>query len=300
MPRKKHVRLTFFLVLFSLLVQPLAFGKAGGDSGAKTFMWEVSSGTATVYLLGSIHFANASFYPMAPAIEEAFAAADNLVMELDPLAIDQAEMQRLVMEKGFYPEGQALDGHLSPEVMGMLKVYLLKNHMPAEGLMRMKPGMVAITLTSLQFMKMGYLPDQGIDMYFARKARGVKPVIELETLEYQLGLLLDAPDEELFLEYTLRDLETAEQMFQAVIDGWRRGDTGAVNELVVEQYTRVPELGPVMDRLFFHRNETMAARIRAFLQTDETFFVVVGAGHLVGERGILKLLSDGGYSVLQQ
>jgi uncharacterized protein YbaP (TraB family) len=267
---------------------------------ARTFLWEARSGQATVYLLGSIHFANESFYPMAPVIENAFAASDTLVLELNPLAIDQAEMQRLVMEKGFYPEGETLKDHLSPELMGMLEVYLLKNHLRPEGMMRMKPGMVAITLTSIQFMKMGYLPHLGIDMYFAKQARGAKRVIELETMEYQLDLLLDASDEELFLEYTLRDLETAEQMFQTVIDSWRNGDTEAVNELVVEQYTREPELRPVMDRLFFDRNAAMANQIRDFLETDQVFFVVVGAGHLVGDRGIVQLLEDEGYDVQQR
>ena len=40
----------------------------------------------------------------------------------------------------------------------------------------------------------------------------------------------------------------------------------------------------------------MASKIEGYLKTKETYFVVVGAGHLVGDKGIIKMLKERGYS----
>ena len=45
-------------------------------------MWEVESNGNTVYLVGSMHIADDSFYPR-PEFEEAFAEADYLGVEID-------------------------------------------------------------------------------------------------------------------------------------------------------------------------------------------------------------------------
>jgi uncharacterized protein YbaP (TraB family) len=44
----------------------------------------------------------------------------------------------------------------------------------------------------------------------------------------------------------------------------------------------------------------MSSRIEGFLRTKETSFVAVGAAHLIGERGILEMLRNKGYTVKQR
>ena len=43
----------------------------------------------------------------------------------------------------------------------------------------------------------------------------------------------------------------------------------------------------------------MAEKIEGYLKGKEEVFVVVGAAHLIGEKGILKLLGDKGYHMEQ-
>ena len=52
------------------------------QTGGRGFMWEVESNGNTVYLVGSMHIADDSFYPR-PEFEEAFAEADYLGVEID-------------------------------------------------------------------------------------------------------------------------------------------------------------------------------------------------------------------------
>ena len=52
-------------------------------SNGKHFLWQVDSPTTRIYLMGSIHLLRQDVYPLAPVIEEAFAASDILVLEAD-------------------------------------------------------------------------------------------------------------------------------------------------------------------------------------------------------------------------
>ncbi len=47
------------------------------------------------------------------------------------------------------------------------------------------------------------------------------------------------------------------------------------------------------------RKSDACRKIEAYLKTRETHFVVVGAGHLVGEQGIVQTLRRKGYTVEQ-
>jgi hypothetical protein len=43
----------------------------------------------------------------------------------------------------------------------------------------------------------------------------------------------------------------------------------------------------------------MVSKIEEYLKEKGTYFVVVGAGHLVGEKGIIETLRKKGYQVEQ-
>jgi uncharacterized protein len=56
---------------------------------------------------------------------------------------------------------------------------------------------------------------------------------------------------------------------------------------------------PIYEKLIYKRNRNMARKIEGFLGTNGTYFVVVGAAHLLGDRGIIQLLREKGYTVEQ-
>jgi uncharacterized protein YbaP (TraB family) len=55
----------------------------------------------------------------------------------------------------------------------------------------------------------------------------------------------------------------------------------------------------IFEKLIYERNRKMASKIKDFLRTGETYFVIVGAGHLVGDRGIIEILKGKGCHVEQ-
>ena len=53
-------------------------------------------------------------------------------------------------------------------------------------------------------------------------------------------------------------------------------------------------------QMFDDRNLHMADKAEEYLKTGKTTFYVVGSGHMVGETGIVKLLRERGYQVIQK
>ena len=58
----------------------------------------------------------------------------------------------------------------------------------------------------------------------------------------------------------------------------------------------LPGVKAIQEAMFDERNKRMTDKISQYLQEDSSYFVVVGAGHLIGENGIVDLLSKRGYT----
>lgn len=265
----------------------------------KSFIWEVKSDKTTVYILGSIHVAKPSLYPLSEPIENAFDKTSKLVLEINPLTVDNSRVQEMIVQDGLYPEGDSIKNHINPEVLEMLVNYLKNEHMTVEMVQNMKPGLLAITLSMYQMTSLGYTAEYGIDNYFVRKSKGKKEIHELETIEDQINLLLNMPDGNLLLRYTLMEIQNIENYLEQISETWKKGDSKGLYEFILEPYENDARLKPILDKLFFERNEKMASKIKSYLDTDDKYFIVVGAGHLVGDRGIINILRNANYEIKQ-
>jgi len=269
-----------------------------GTAGADSMLWEVKSPTATVYLLGSIHLAKPELYPLAPVIEDSFDKSQNLVLEVNVLKVDQAQLVQRIMAEGMYSGEKSIKDDLSSETYAMLEEHLKKTGLPTVSFLKMKPALLALTLESLEYIQLGFSPDNGIDMYFARKAGNAKPILELESIEEQTDLIVNMPDANLFLKYTIMDLSRVGKQLDRITELWKSGNADAMNTLLIEDSLKeYPELASVMDEMIFKRNRKMAGKIKEYLSTDQTYFVIVGTAHLIGDRSIVEFIEEAGYAV---
>jgi uncharacterized protein YbaP (TraB family) len=294
--RSKLSRILSVLILVSLVI----LVRDTLSQSPKSFLWKIQSKTSTVYVLGSLHLAKKEIYPLSQKIENAFDQSDFLVVEANVNDIKKIDIQKL-MESAFYPANDALEKHVSPETFEWVKKETEGLGIPLELLDKQKPWFLAMTLVSLESIKLGLDPNLGIDKYFLSKAEGKKKILELESLDYQIRLLsgFSEKDQELFLIYTLRDLNVMEQEVGRLIQAWVSGDAQAVESILARSVSEDNRLSAILEKLIFERNRRMVAKIEDFLRTKETYFVIVGAGHLVGNQGILKLLGGKGYLIEQ-
>jgi uncharacterized protein YbaP (TraB family) len=287
----------FSLILFFVFSLPagrLVF------AAQKNFMWQVRSKTATVYLLGSIHYLPQDAYPLSSAIEGAFGKSNVLAVEANVNNPDQLFFTKF-LESAFYQEGDNLKNHLSDDTYRLVLKEFGEFGLPPMLIEREKPWFLALTLTSLELLKMGYDPNLGIDMHFLSNAGG-RRIVELESLDYQTQLLagLSDTEQEAFLLYTIKDTEMMSGESEALVKAWKSGRVKAMESILDAGMSKEAGMSSVWDKLLYERNRNMLFKIEKFLKTGDTVFVVVGAGHLVGQSGIVEMLRAKGYTVEQR
>jgi uncharacterized protein YbaP (TraB family) len=82
----------------------------------------------------------------------------------------------------------------------------------------------------------------------------------------------------------------------AIFEAWRAGDTAAMEALVRDE-GRDPQAQLYNEEVVYKRNFRMAQQLEVYLGTPYTYFVALGSRHLIGDRGIVKLLQGKGYRV---
>lgn len=293
-----------FPLLFSCFIAVFLFLFSVPQSNAlghpKSFLWKVQSKSATVYVLGSLHALKREMYPLPGKIEEAFSKSDALAVEANISEISLEGVMGM-LEAAIYPGSEGLEDRLSKDTYELAKERLNRFGMPIEFFHKSKPWFLALMITALEMQRLGFDPEYGIDNYFLKKAGEGKRIIELESVTYQMNLLSTLPegDQELFLLYTLRDLDILSREMDALAKAWSTGDTEALESIVLRDGKDDPRMIPLYEKLIYERNTTMASRIEGFLKVGGRYFVVVGAGHLVGKKGIVEHLRKKGYSVEQ-
>jgi uncharacterized protein YbaP (TraB family) len=288
-----------FLLAVVLSVVLLVWTSAGAAD--KTFMWRVQSTTATAYLLGSVHMMKPEMYPLDQRIEQAFSRSDTLVVEVDVTA-DTGATQQAFLREAMYRDNDIILNHISKSTFEMLRKKFLEFGVPVENMLSFRPWSLGITLQVLMLQKLGYNPEYGIDLHFLKSAKGSKQIVELESADFQIKLLtsLDEMDQEFFLIDTIRNSDILKSLMRDLMSAWARGDEAAVREIMFQSLKDEPRLASFYEKFIFERNRTMSDRIAAMLQTKGTYFVVIGAGHLVGDKGVVRLLERKGYSLGQQ
>lgn len=261
--------------------------------------WQVdAAGGGQAWLLGSVHVGSPQMR-YDPRILEAFQGADRLVVELDPDALGAEETTRVVVQYGIYTDGRTLDSELSPETAALLWDFVDSRGRSRSEFLVLKPWFATTMVVLMLFGEAGYLPQHGVDQHFIGLARDRKPVVELETLEFQFGLLSELRPElqDRMLREVLENPEQTGALAQQIFDAWESGDLPALEAALVESRADDPELERFTSRLYDQRNELMADRIDEMLAGPGSSFVVVGAGHMVGEAGIPRLLARRGHRV---
>jgi uncharacterized protein len=268
----------------------------------RLFVWKVTSKTNTAYLLGSVPVGSEDFYPLPQEVEDAFKDSKVLVVEVDPTKVDAAEMQAAMVDRGMYIEGDTIARHVPRPTLQKLRAYFSRRGLPAAQMERFRPWALAVTVTVLETQGLGYRAELGVDKYFMDRSAG-RPVVELESASAQIDLLSGFPEklEAEFLASTLDGASKTKEMMEQTVALWRGGDAEGLEKLLVtEPLKKQPGMKGVYAKRFDERNANMAEKVAGFLKKpNDPHFVVVGAGHLVGDKGILKLLERKGYHVSQ-
>ena len=285
--------------------------KNAAQSENKHFFWKVSDENSSVWVLGSIHLADSTLYPLAPVIDSAFAHAEELAVELN---MNDEEVVKEVGEqsaaRGLLAEGSLRD-LLPPDMWNTVDSLCSVWNVPVVMIERMRPWFAAMTLSSYAFMQAGLNPEYGIDyVLLDRAAMDGKAIVGLETAEEQIGALADTTESDsagvYYLKTTLHEISEFESLVSNLMLAWKTGDDEMLRRLLDENDENTKDSlledqkfkDEFEQRIYVNRNAKMADSIAAFLREDRNVFVVVGVAHLALEKdNVIETLRKRGFKI---
>lgn len=286
-------------ILFSL------FAAAAATFGCNAqLLWEVSGNgiEKPSYLFGTHHLAPVSVIDETKGLKEAIASVDKVYGEMDMAKAQGPEAQQIMLAAAMAPQDSTLTAILSPAQLDSLDTILKKYMGPmasAAGFAQLKPAMIStiMALALNQQAVPNFNPQQPIDAEIQKIAlQQGKEVDGFETIEDQCKALFGAPiltQAEGLMEL-VRDDSKAIELTAELAKAYLAGDLNKMFE-VMESSSDSAD-AEWKERILDNRNANWM-RIMAGMLPTASVLIAVGAGHLPGDKGLINLLRQNGFTV---
>ncbi|MCO7226711.1 TraB/GumN family protein [Pleionea sp. CnH1-48] len=263
---------------------------------AKSSVWKIEKDGNVAYLGGTVHILKNSEPALPGEYKQAYKDAEKVIFEVPIDKLAAPEFQSKMMTQAFYSGEKSLKTVMSPDVYKRLKDFCTKEGIPFND--KVKPGFLSSMILVMMAQKHGFSME-GIDSrYFEQAKKDGKQIGALETVDLQLSYItsMGVGNENNFFKYSLKDMSDFETAMNSMITAVKKGDTQFLTEKVLEPSKAFPS---IYDKLVVERNKNWIPQIESMMKTKEKEFIMVGALHLVGEQGVLKMLRDKGYKIKQ-
>lgn len=285
-------------LLLTLFVAAALALCAARPAEAAPALWVVQSGSAKIYLFGTVHLLRDGTPWRSPELEAAIGQSQDLYLEI----ADPANVQNVLaslMKIGYDP-AHPLSTKIPKADVALLDQAAKRYGFGGESAFEpMEPWLAFVVLSTLPAVHSGYSSGNGVDLQIRKEfvAAG-KPVRGLETVDSQLHVFAGMPEatQVELLDAQLKNIgrQNGEDNLDAIVDAWLTGDQ---DDLATSMQMAKLQQSTIYARLFTDRNKAWAAALAQRLTQPGTSFVSVGAGHLVGPDGVPALLARMGYAV---
>ncbi|MDD7447676.1 MAG: TraB/GumN family protein [Phocaeicola sp.] len=261
------------------------------------------------YILGTQHLAPISFVDQIPGLHDALNSAEQVYGELVMDSMMTMEATQKMQAAMMLPEGQSLTTLLSKDQLDRLNAYLkanigadLTNPMMAQQLGAMTPAGLSMQLSLLMAVRhvQGFDPQNLFDAYFQKKAKEQnKPVGGFETVDFQVRVLYGAPIERQIVQLMcfVDNATIQEETLVSLLNAYAAQNLEKTHEAIEMKLGNECDQTPEeRANLIDNRNLAWIKVMPQIMQEKSTFFAV-GAGHLLGEKGVLTLLKAAGYTI---
>ena len=291
----------------------------GADAGSQGLLWKVTNGKNTLYLLGTVHVDRSNVYPFHKSLRAALASAQTVIFELD--FNDQEGLAEFAAMQT-YSDGTTLKDHISPELYASTVQVFADLGMSEEAVAAYKPWALANSLMSLATQDETTTgAPMAIDLYLNSAAVNAgKQIDAVETYAFQGGIFdtLSPEYQEAYLagyvnlaliddtlemtEEQKKELQEAMEyqtkQMDAMMEAWKAGDAAAFEESF-DKAAVLESTDELNSRLFTDRDPNMIEYAAKLLEREgeNSFFLAVGAGHMVDPGGIVGGLRALGYTV---
>ena len=262
------------------------------------------------YIIGTYHLAPVSFADSIPGLKQAMDATQQVYGEVVTADMMSPENLQKMQTAMMLPEGTTISSLLTAEEMDRLNAVLkellgmdMTNPMVKQQLDGLTPKTLETQLTLLIYMKKhaGFDAQHTFDGYFQQVAQQQgKPVGGFETIDFQADIVFKSTPierQKQLLMCMVDNKELMEGMAERLVKAFFAQDLPGVKAVMDEKEDNQCDATPEEnDMLINNRNANWAVLMPGIMAEKPTFFAV-GAGHLPGEKGVLQLLRNAGYTI---
>lgn len=263
------------------------------------------------YIIGTHHLANVGFVEKINGVKEALTETEQVYGELKWDAMTNPDSLKAMQERMMLPEGQTLKTILTPEQYKRLDAFMtakmgagMSNPMVEAQMGKLTP-MALVTQFQMLLFLMNHMgefdPSSTFDQYFQAQAqKNNLPCGGLETMSFQAQVLYGSTPMERQVEQLMCLIDNEQfnvQMLEEMTKAFYAQDLDALKKAMdVKLGTSCDSTPEEEAALIDNRNADWLTKMPAIMKQAPTFFAV-GAGHLPGEKGVLQLLRNAGYTV---
>ena len=261
------------------------------------------------YIVGTYHLAPASFADSIPGLRQALDETNQVCGELDMMDALKPENVARMQQMLILPEGVTLSSLLTDDQLDRLNAVLLKvmgsnfeNETFASQMEKMTPVALTTSLTLACYSKenKSFNPLELLDSYFQNVAlMNGKTVLGFETVDFQAEILYNQPLPKQVegLMCLVDNIDASTEITKRITDAFFSQDLQQIEAVMEEESNMDCASSPEdEDVLINNRNHNWVEMMPKMMAEQPTFFAV-GAAHLCGEQGVLKLLECLGYTI---
>jgi uncharacterized protein YbaP (TraB family) len=262
-------------------------------------LWEISGNdlNQNSYLFGTIHIISEADYFIPKGTLSAIDNTEKIVFEINMEEMEDMSKLMSILGGVMMNNGTTLQDLVTPEDYKLIKDHFEQMGLPMFFFDKMKP--MFLTVFSSGDVKPGDLETGAIKSYeselLSMGKKSNKEFGGLETVEYQISVFDSIPytDQAEMLVESIKSANTDDDQFKEMIRIYKAQDLNAMQEMFAAEEGGI---GDHEDVLLVNRNKNWIPIMETMMKEKPTFFAV-GAGHLGGSFGVIKLLKEAGYKL---
>ena len=264
------------------------------------------------YVFGTYHIGNIDIVNKVPGVFDALTETDQVYGEVKYDDISNADSAMYMQNAMLLPEGKTLKDYLSADDYARLNKWLFNamgndlnaNSPMTQQMARMTPLAMVNVLQLLLHAKYGIGrvdPTTSLDKFFQEQAKNNnEPIGGLETVKFQSDLLFQSTPLERQAKLLMCLIDNEEfnvQILRDISNAYKAQDLDAIQKALDMKLNNSCDSSPEEEAaVLYNRNADWIVKMKKIMAEKPTFFAV-GAGHLPGEKGLLQMLREEGYTI---
>jgi uncharacterized protein YbaP (TraB family) len=274
-----------FLLIICVLT--LLFPKTTNAQLEKSLLWKISGKNFKhpSYLYGTIHIKDKRAFEFGDSVFVKIDQCKSFVMEIKLDELSKSKLQSAFLA----PKGQTLHKFFTPSEYKLAsKVFEESTGNSLKKLDVIKPAWVPLLIINSKISKdMNETVDEYLYGYAKNKSYKID---ELESIDDQIALF-DKIDKKVIMDF-LNQSDKYDSLTQNMIEAYQAQDIEKLYEIALSNKNFAE-----LDNAFFKDRNYKMVDVIEKLGNSHNVFIAVGAGHLAGDDGLIKILRRNGYTV---